>query len=997
MQLFIIRYFLILTIMLSSTKLGTLSFSRFLPQVRLQRLPRGSVIGRFASSSGVPENPMNPELYTEKAFEAIAKLPQYGDHYKNQRLEALHLIKALNDAGPAGLTQRILSKAGIDQNSFETKLEESLQRLPKLSDVSNKLIGNTLTEALKRSNELRKDFGDGYISVEHLLLGCTLTDSSSRKILMDAGASADALSTAVKAIRGNNKVTSKSAEETYEALKKYARDLTAAAKEGKLDPVIGRDEEIRRTIQILSRRTKNNPILLGEPGVGKTAIAEGLAQRIIAGDVPETLKGRQLLSLDMGALIAGAKFRGEFEERLKAVLNEVQSSNGQIVLFIDEIHTVVGAGASGGDSAMDAGNLLKPLLARGELRCIGATTLKEYKLYVEKDKALERRFQQVFVSQPTPEDTISILRGLKDKYEVHHGIRIKDSALVAAALLSDRYISERFLPDKAIDLVDEAAAKLKIEVSSKPQALDELDRKVLQLQMERLSVARDDEQSPRLQQIDTQINALNREREELRSRWDAERAGVVKIKELKNQLDAAMTELAKLERDYDLNNAAILKYGKIPELQKQLAQEEKLQLDKDESGAPHDRLLRDTVTEDDIALVVSLWTGVPVSKLLQSEMQKLLKLHSELDKRVVGQTEATQVVAEAVQRSRAGLSDPTKPIATLAFLGPTGVGKTELCKALASQLFDSDDAIVRIDMSEYMESHSVARLIGAPPGYIGYEEGGQLTEAVRRRPYAVVLFDEMEKAHPDVFNLLLQLLDDGRLTDSKGNVVNFRNTIIIFTSNVGSSEIAAAGLSEKEAMKTATMLALRQKFRPEFLNRIDEFVVFSPLTIKEMAPIVELELRKVRRRLEDKQLGLVATDRAVHWLAHKGFDPVYGARPLKRAIQREVETPLAQALLSGRISAASYPPPSSSSSTAGASAATAIVPVSNATDSDSGSSSPSVVNVHNHLATVVLDIEPGQHALTMNSLKSDEAVRAYMQEHNRKHTASDNFDDNDSL
>jgi len=997
MQLFIIRYFLILTIMLSSTKLGTLSFSRFLPQLRLQRLPRRSVIGRFASSSGVPENPMNPELYTEKAFEAIAKLPQYGDHYKNQRLEALHLIKALNDAGPAGLTQRILSKAGIDQNSFETKLEESLQRLPKLSDVSNKLIGNSLTEALKRSNELRKDFGDGYISVEHLLLGCTLTDSSSRKILMDAGASADALSTAVKAIRGNNKVTSKSAEETYEALKKYARDLTAAAKEGKLDPVIGRDEEIRRTIQILSRRTKNNPILLGEPGVGKTAIAEGLAQRIIAGDVPETLKGRQLLSLDMGALIAGAKFRGEFEERLKAVLNEVQSSNGQIVLFIDEIHTVVGAGASGGDSAMDAGNLLKPLLARGELRCIGATTLKEYKLYVEKDKALERRFQQVFVSQPTPEDTISILRGLKDKYEVHHGIRIKDSALVAAALLSHRYISERFLPDKAIDLVDEAAAKLKIEVSSKPQALDELDRKVLQLQMERLSVARDDEQSPRLQQIDTQINALNREREELRSRWDAERAGVVKIKELKNQLDAAMTELAKLERDYDLNNAAILKYGKIPELQKQLAQEEKLQLDKDESGAPHDRLLRDTVTEDDIALVVSLWTGVPVSKLLQSEMQKLLKLHSELDKRVVGQTEATQVVAEAVQRSRAGLSDPTKPIATLAFLGPTGVGKTELCKALASQLFDSDDAIVRIDMSEYMESHSVARLIGAPPGYIGYEEGGQLTEAVRRRPYAVVLFDEMEKAHPDVFNLLLQLLDDGRLTDSKGNVVNFRNTIIIFTSNVGSSEIAAAGLSEKEAMKTATMLALRQKFRPEFLNRIDEFVVFSPLTIKEMAPIVELELSKVRRRLEDKQLGLVATDRAVHWLAHKGFDPVYGARPLKRAIQREVETPLAQALLSGRISAASYPPPSSSSSTAGASTATAIVPVSDATDSDSGSSSPSAVNVHNHLATVVLDIEPGQHALTMHSLKSDEAVRAYMQEHNRKHTASDNFDDNDSL
>eukprot|EP00349_Pseudokeronopsis_sp_Brazil_P004476 CAMPEP_0202964930 /NCGR_PEP_ID=MMETSP1396-20130829/9054_1 /ASSEMBLY_ACC=CAM_ASM_000872 /TAXON_ID= /ORGANISM="Pseudokeronopsis sp., Strain Brazil" /LENGTH=924 /DNA_ID=CAMNT_0049687455 /DNA_START=238 /DNA_END=3012 /DNA_ORIENTATION=- len=911
-------------------------------------------------SSNIPENLMSPELYTEKAFEALVKLPQYGDNYKNQRLEALHLLKALHDAGPSGLAQRILSKAGVNPQTFDSKLEESLQKLPKVSDVSNKAMGSSLMEALKQSNDFRKDFGDSFISIEHLLLGCTVSDSASRKAITDSGASTDALSTAVKAIRGNSKVTSKTAEDTYEALKKYARDLTAAAREGKLDPVIGRDEEIRRTIQILSRRTKNNPILLGEPGVGKTAIAEGLAQRIIAGDVPETLQGRQLYSLDMGALIAGAKFRGEFEERLKAVLNEVQSSAGQIVLFIDEIHTVVGAGASGGDSAMDAGNLLKPLLARGELRCIGATTLKEYKLYVEKDKALERRFQQVFVSQPTPEDTISILRGLKDKYEVHHGIRIKDSALVAAALLSHRYISERFLPDKAIDLVDEAAAKMKIEVTSKPQALDDLDRRVIQLQMERLSVARDDSNSPRLAQIDLQIRNLDKEREELRSRWDSERLGVVKIKELKNEIDLAMTELAKFERQYDLNNAAILKYGKIPELRKQLEAEEKLQHEIEESSSKQGRLLRDTVTEDDIALVVSLWTGVPVSKLLQSEMTKLLKLQEALDKRVIGQGEATKVVAEAIQRSRAGLSDPTKPIATLAFLGPTGVGKTELCKALASQLFDSDDAIVRIDMSEYMEPHSVARLIGAPPGYIGYEEGGQLTEAVRRRPYAVVLFDEMEKAHPDVFNLLLQLLDDGRLTDSKGNVVNFRNTIVIFTSNVGSSEISAAGLTEKEPMRAATLAALKQRFRPEFLNRIDEFVVFSPLSMSEMAPIVQLELSKVRRRLEDRQLGLTATNGAIDWLALRGFDPVYGARPLKRTIQREVETPLAQAILGGKILSRE---PGQSPAT------TAITTTGSASEEDGQTVAPVPM-----VTTVVLDAHEGDERLSFHTAKgADEA------------------------
>lgn len=899
------QFVVIAVIMLTSQRVAfTLTrFSRLRTHAPSLRFP----IRLASTGAGGPENLMNPELYTEKASEVISRLPAYGDQYKTQKLEAIHLLKSLVDGGPSGIAQRVISKAGANVQSLETNLENQLQRQPKLSDVSTKLMGQTLNDALQRSNELRRDYGDSYISVEHLLLGTILTDSTSRRLVQEAGASAESLSTAVKDIRGNSKVTTKTAEEQYEALSKYARDLTAIAREGKLDPVIGRDEEIRRTIQILSRRTKNNPILLGEPGVGKTAIAEGLAQRIIAGDVPETLQGRQLMSLDMGALIAGAKFRGEFEERLKAVLNEVQKSNGQIVLFIDEIHTVVGAGASGGDSAMDAGNLLKPLLARGELRCIGATTLKEYKLYVEKDKALERRFQQVFVSQPTPEDTISILRGLKEKYEVHHGVRITDAALVSAAMLSHRYISERFLPDKAIDLVDEAAARLKIEVSSKPQSLDELDRKVLQLEMERLSIARDDAASPRLANIDNQLSSLNRERDNLKQRWNAERAGVTKIKELKNQIDAAMTELAKLERAYDLSSAAVLKYGKIPELRKQLAHEEKLQEEavanaKDKSASSEERpLLRDTVTEDDIALIVSSWTGIPISKLLQSEMTKLLRLQDALDQRVVGQNNATRVVAEAVQRSRAGLSDPTKPIATLAFLGPTGVGKTELCKALAQQLFDSEDAIVRIDMSEYMEAHSVARLVGAPPGYIGFEEGGQLTEAVRRRPYAVVLFDEMEKAHPDVFNILLQLLDDGRLTDSKGNVVNFRNTIIIFTSNIGSSEIASAGLSAaSQDASELTMLALKQRFRPEFLNRIDEFVHFHSLSKREMSPIVSLELNKLRKRLADRQLQLESTTKAIDVLADLGFDPSYGARPLKRTIQREVETPIAKLILDGK-------------------------------------------------------------------------------------------------
>ena len=852
---------------------------------------------RMVSGGSGMENPMNPQIYTEKAWDAVSKVPQYADKYSNQMVEATHLLRALFDEGGEGLTQRILQKADIDKKILDKKLEDFMSKQPRVSDVSQKSIGRTFEQTLIKAGSLKKEMGDSFISIEHLILAMAQTDPT-QKIFKDSGITLNKLQAAVDEIRGNNKVTSRNPEVSYEALAQYSRDLTAAAREGKLDPVIGRDEEIRRAVQILSRRTKNNPILLGEPGVGKTAIAEGLAQRIVNGDVPDSLKGRQLVSLDMGALIAGAKFRGEFEERLKAVLNEVQSAEGQIVLFIDEIHTVVGAGASEG--SMDAGNLLKPMLARGELRCIGATTLKEYKQYIEKDKALERRFQQVYVGQPTEEDTISILRGLKEKYEVHHGIRITDAALVAAATLSHRYISDRFLPDKAIDLVDEAAAKLNIEVTSKPEAIDQLDRRIIQLQMERLSIARDDEGSQRLKLLDSQIESLTREAESLRSRWETERAGVSRLQNLREKIDATTVAIEKAEREYDLNAAAVLKYGTLPELQKQLEEEENMP---QEVGSAN-RMLRDTVSDDDIADIVSQWTGIPTSKLLQGEMQKLLQLQDELDKSVIGQSEATRVVSEAIQRSRAGMSDPTKPIATLAFLGPTGVGKTELCKTLAKYLFDSEENLVRIDMSEYMEQHSVSRLVGAPPGYVGFEEGGQLTEAVRRRPYSVVLFDEMEKAHPEVFNILLQLLDDGRLTDSKGNTVNFRNCIIIFTSNVGSSNILDVDPVSDEAGRDAAvqskvMEALRAQFRPEFLNRIDEFVTFKSLGVEQLKPIVSLEMNRVAARLKDRNVDVNITDGAREHLARIGYDPVYGARPLKRTIQREIETPLAKRILAG--------------------------------------------------------------------------------------------------
>jgi len=861
-------------------------------RVARQSMKEITMVASSGENGGV--EPLSPDRYTEKAWEALTKLPMYAEKYKVQYIEAPLILKGLLDDGPGGLTQRILLKSGADVKRLERNLEEHLNNQPKSNGAENVPAGPSTMQCLSKAADYKRQFGDQFISVEHIVLALADTDGYSKKAFQDAGVTIVKLKEAIASIRGNNKVTSRAAEETYQALEKYSRDLTKAAMEGKLDPVIGRDDEIRRAIQILSRRTKNNPILLGEPGVGKTAIAEGLAQRIVNGDVPEPLKDRKLVSLDMGALIAGAKYRGEFEERLKAVLNEVQSAQGQIVLFIDEIHTVVGAGAQEG--SMDASNLLKPMLARGELRCIGATTLKEYKKYIEKDKALERRFQQVFVDQPTVTDTISILRGLKEKYELHHGVRITDSALVAAATLSHRYISERFLPDKAIDLVDEAAAKLNIEVTSKPQDMDELDRRIIQLQMERLSIARDEAGSSRLDELDRSISSLQRDQQEMKSRWELERAGVNRLQEIKNQIDATLTQIAQAERQYDLNGAAMLKYGKLPELRKQLVQEEELY------SKSSTRMLRDTVGEDDIAGIVSSWTGIPISKLLEGEMKKLLRLQEELDKRVVGQREATRVVSEAIQRSRAGMSDPSKPIATLAFLGPTGVGKTELSKALAKFMFDTEDAMVRIDMSEYMEQHSVSRLVGAPPGYVGFEDGGQLTEAVRRRPYSVILFDEMEKAHPEVFNILLQLLDDGRLTDAKGNTVNFRNCIIIFTSNVGSEALQSLEMnSNPTAAKEVVMAALKARFRPEFLNRIDEFVTFNPLGLEQLVPIVGLELDKVSQRLKDKDLVLAATDSAKNWLAETGRDPLYGARPIKRTIQREVETPIAKELLGGKF------------------------------------------------------------------------------------------------
>ncbi len=839
--------------------------------------------------------PTNPNQFTEKAWEAIVRTPEIAKQYQQQQIESEHLMRALIEQD--GLATSVFNKLGINGQKLHDRTDEFISRQPKISGSGGSVyLGRSLDTLFDRAENYRKQFEDEFISIEHMLLGYAKDDRFGKGLFAEFKLDEPKLKEAIEQIRGSQKVTDQNPEGKYESLEKYGRDLTEYARQGKLDPVIGRDDEIRRTIQILSRRTKNNPVLIGEPGVGKTAIAEGLAQRIINRDVPESLLDRKLIALDMGSLIAGAKYRGEFEERLKAVLKEVTESQGTIILFIDEIHTVVGAGATQG--AMDAGNLLKPMLARGELRCIGATTLDEYRKYIEKDAALERRFQQVYVDQPSVEETISILRGLRERYELHHGVTISDSALVAAAVLSTRYISDRFLPDKAIDLVDEAAAKLKMENTSKPDELDEIDRKVLQMEMEQLSLKKETDPASldRLERLDRELADLKEEQSHLNAQWQAEKGGRDQIKELKEEIERVNLEVQQAERDYDLNKAAELKYGTLTDLNRRLQQAEAQSVQTQKSGSS---LLREEVTEADIAEIISKWTGIPLSKLVQSEMQKLLHLEDELHNRVVGQDEAVTAVADAIQRSRAGLADPNRPTASFIFLGPTGVGKTELAKALAVYLFDTEESMVRIDMSEYMEKHAVSRLIGAPPGYVGYEEGGQLTEAVRRRPFSVILFDEIEKAHPDVFNVMLQILDDGRVTDSQGRTVDFKNSIIIMTSNIGSQYILdlAGDDTQYEEMRSRVMDAMRSSFRPEFLNRIDEIIIFHSLNKAELREIVKLQVQRLEKRLSDRKMSLKLSDSALDFLAEVGFDPVFGARPLKRAIQRELETQIAKSIL----------------------------------------------------------------------------------------------------
>jgi ATP-dependent Clp protease ATP-binding subunit ClpB len=839
---------------------------------------------------------MDFEKYTERSKGFVQAAQALAQRRGHQQIAPEHLLKALLD-DKEGLASNLIRAAHGDPERARAAGEAALDKLPRVegSGAGQVYLAPEMARLFSEAEKVAEKAGDSFVTVERLLLAMTLLkDSAAGKALASAGITPQSLNRAIEEIRKGRRADSASAEEGYDALKKYARDLTAAARDGKLDPVIGRDEEIRRTVQVLSRRTKNNPVLIGEPGVGKTAIVEGLALRITHGDVPDSLKEKRLLALDLGALVAGAKFRGEFEERLKAVLAEITAAEGEIIVFIDELHTLVGAGKAEG--AMDASNMLKPALARGELHCVGATTLDEYRKHIEKDAALARRFQPVFVSEPSVEDTISILRGIKEKYEVHHGVRITDGAIVAAATLSNRYITDRFLPDKAIDLMDEAASRLRMAAESKPEAIDELDRRIIQLKIEREALKKesDEPSRERLQRLEHELAELEQKSAELTAQWRAEKEKLAGAQKLKEQLDQARIELEQVQRKGDWARAGELTYGVIPELERKLKAAE---------AAESHRMIDEAVTPEHIAAVVSRWTGIPVDKMLEGEREKLLQMEENLKRRVIGQDEAVIAVSNAIRRARAGLQDPNRPIGSFLFLGPTGVGKTELTKALAEFLFDDESAMVRIDMSEYMEKHSVARLIGAPPGYVGYEEGGSLTEAVRRRPYQVILFDEIEKAHPDVFNVLLQVLDDGRLTDGQGRTVDFRNTLIVLTSNLGSDILASLPESTDIAsVRERVMEVVRGAFRPEFLNRLDEILLFRRLTRADMKGIVDIQLKRLQKLLEDRKITLALDDKARQWLANSGYDPVYGARPLKRVIQRALQNPLAEAILAGRIS-----------------------------------------------------------------------------------------------